>query len=76
MPDRITAAHNAVLDAEEKIAAAEQARAAAYDRLDDALAGRGWARFYGGFDARLYTQPGGNPVPLAEVLEHERRIAA
>ena len=72
----VATAHSAVTRAEEKIAEAERARDDAYAHLDQALAARGWRRLMGAFNARLYQYRGGNPVPLDDVLEHERQAAA
>ena len=72
----VATAHKAILAAEAKIAEAERARDEAYAELDQALAARGWRRLMGGFNARLYTHLGGNPVPLDDVLAHERQAAA
>ena len=69
-------AHKAILAAEAKIAEAQRARDEAYAELDAALAARGWRRLMGAFNARLYQYRGGNPVPLDDVLEHERQAAA
>jgi len=72
----ITTARRELERAEAKLAAAKRACDEARDQLDIALAGRGWSRMFGAFDARLYMKPGGNPVPLGEVLDHQTRSAA
>lgn len=72
--DAVSDAHAAVRRAEEKIAEGERQRDEAFERLDQALATRGWRRLFGGFDSRLYAQLGGNAVPLSDVLEHELRV--
>lgn len=72
----ITDAQRAITKAEEQIVGAERARDDAYNRLDEALAARGWKRMMGAFDARLYQYRGGNPQPLDAVLEFERSAAA
>ena len=74
----IDQARAAIAKAETKIAEGKQELDDAYNLLDVALAARGWTRMWGAFssDARLYTQPGGNPVGLEDVIAHERRIAA
>ena len=73
----IDEAKRAVNRAEQKLSEARATRIDALNRLDEALAGRGWRRFPGAFgpEVRLYVQPGGNPVHLNEVLAHERSVA-
>jgi hypothetical protein len=66
----IEAARKAISNAEKDRADADIALTAARDQLDQALAARGWNRFYGAYDARLYTHLTNphNPVPLDDVL--------
>jgi hypothetical protein len=72
----VAAAHKNALAAEEALRAAERARNEAYDDLDQALRMRGWQRLFGGFDARLYNQLGGEAVGLDDVVAYETRAAA
>ena len=65
-------AHQAVLDAEENLQAAEQARDAARVELDEALRTAGWVRLLGaGIGAVYERHPSGDVLPLAEVLSYE-----
>jgi hypothetical protein len=70
-------AHRAVTRAEEKVVEAEAALEAARGRLDDALAARGWRRYHvgAGPDTRLYSQVGGNPTPIGDVVRYELSLA-
>ena len=72
----IDQARAAIAKAETKIAEGKQELDDAYNLLDVALAARGWRRMMGGFSGRLYQHLGGNPIPLDDVLEHERQAAA
>jgi hypothetical protein len=70
-------AHQAVLDAEENLQAAEQARDAARVELDEALRVAGWNRLLGAGIGPVYERhPSGDVLPLAEVLSYELRSVA
>jgi hypothetical protein len=72
----VATAHKNLLAAEAKITEAERNRDEAAAQLDQALAARGWQRVYGGFDAKLYSNRGGEAQPLERVLGFETEVTA
>jgi hypothetical protein len=72
----ITAAHHALTRADEQLAAAKQARAAAFEALVAAVADAGWRPIFRNGDRVVVEHFGGRSLALMDVVAELLRQAA